>query len=48
MKMSGPRDRRRAGHRSLRTDWDGTWNKRIGVVLDWRRRRVSLGESGTG
>jgi hypothetical protein len=23
----------------LRTDWDGTWQKRIRVVLDWKRRR---------
>jgi hypothetical protein len=22
----------------LRTEWDGTWNKRIGVPLDWKRR----------
>ena len=23
----------------LRTDWNGTWNQRIGVSLDWKRRR---------
>ena len=22
----------------LRTDWDGSWNRRIGVTLDWKRR----------
>lgn len=24
----------------LETDWDGTWDKRIGVSLDWKRRRA--------
>ncbi|MDQ4087569.1 MAG: hypothetical protein M3177_06125 [Pseudomonadota bacterium] len=23
----------------LQTDWDGSWEKRIGVALDWKRRR---------
>jgi hypothetical protein len=23
----------------LRTDWDGSWGQRIGVSLDWKRRR---------
>lgn len=23
----------------LKTDWDGRWEKRIGVMLDWKRRR---------
>ena len=23
----------------LETDWDGSWDKRIGVTLDWKRRR---------
>ena len=23
----------------LRTDWDGSWDQRIGVALDWKRRR---------
>jgi hypothetical protein len=23
----------------LRTDWDGSWSKRIGVQLNWQRRR---------
>jgi hypothetical protein len=23
----------------LKVDWDGTWNKRIRVALDWKRRR---------
>lgn len=26
----------------LRTHWDGTYQRRIGVALDWKRRRVSL------
>lgn len=25
--------------RGLATDWDGTWNRRIWVGLDWKRRR---------
>ncbi len=24
----------------LRTNWDGSWNQRIGVMLDWKRRRA--------
>lgn len=23
----------------LKVDWDGTWAKRIGVSMDWKRRR---------
>ena len=23
----------------LRTEWDGSWDQRIGVALDWKRRR---------
>lgn len=23
----------------LRTDWNGSWSQRIGVSLDWKRRR---------
>jgi hypothetical protein len=26
----------------LQTQWDGTWDKRIGVTLDWKRRRSGL------
>ncbi|MEP9358832.1 hypothetical protein [Sphingomonas sp. KR3-1] len=26
----------------LETQWDGTWDKRIGVMLDWKRRRSGL------
>lgn len=26
----------------LRTHWDGSWNQRIGVVLDWQKRRVPV------
>jgi len=22
----------------LKTDWDGTWSKRIGIKIDWKRR----------
>jgi hypothetical protein len=25
--------------RGLKTDWDGTIEKRVGVKLDWKRRR---------
>lgn len=26
----------------LQTDWNGSWNQRIGVALDWKRRRDAL------
>ena len=25
----------------LRTDWDGSWDRRIGVPMDWKRRRAA-------
>ena len=27
----------------LQTDWDGSWGRRIGVALDWKRRRPGGG-----
>ncbi len=27
-------------HHGLKTVWDGSWGKRIGVTLDWKRRRA--------
>jgi hypothetical protein len=27
----------------LQTEWDGSWSKRIGVTLDWKRRLPEVG-----
>jgi hypothetical protein len=26
-------------HNGLRTTWNGQWARRIGIALDWKRRR---------
>ena len=34
-------------HHGLRTEWNGEWSRRIGVALDWKRRRVVEGDAGS-
>jgi hypothetical protein len=33
--------------KGLQTDWDGSWDRRIGVTLDWKRRRSATPAAGS-